>query len=149
MGRPTEAARTPDAADPAPPVPAATLSDPTAGEASGGLLPRNYLRPCLLLLLAEGTAHGYELLEQVHTLGLTSADAARVYRCLRTLDEEGLVRSRWEPSTIGPARRTYELTASGRRQLGVLTQDVVRTALTLQRFLTRAAGLSDRDGDLR
>ncbi len=28
----------------------------------GAALPRHYLKPCLLLLLAEGPSHGYELL---------------------------------------------------------------------------------------
>jgi poly-beta-hydroxybutyrate-responsive repressor len=76
-------------------------------------LPRNYLRPCLLLLLAEGTAHGYELIDQLPALGLPDADPGGVYRCLRAMDEDGLVRSWWEPSAAGPARRRYELTAEG------------------------------------
>ncbi len=81
-------------------------------EDAGGL-PRGYLRPCLLLLLAEGTSHGYELLEQLGGLGMGNLDTGGVYRCLRAMDEEGLVRSWWEPSQVGPARRTYELTPEG------------------------------------
>ncbi len=77
-------------------------------------LPRNYLRPCLLLLLAEGASHGYELLDQVAALGVDRVDPGGLYRCLRAMDEEGLVRSEWEPSTSGPARRTYALTEDGR-----------------------------------
>ena len=65
-------------------------------------LPRNYLRPCLLLLLAEGTSHGYELLDQVATLGLDRVDPGGLYRCLRAMDKEGLVRSTWAPSTMAP-----------------------------------------------
>jgi PadR family transcriptional regulator PadR len=80
-------------------------------------LPRNYLRPCLLLLLGEGTSHGYELLEQVAALGLDRADPGGLYRCLRAMDQEGLVRSVWEPSASGPARRTYSLTDEGREWL--------------------------------
>ena len=70
-------------------------------------LPRNYLRPCLLLLLAEGTSHGYELLDQVGALGLDRVDPGGLYRCLRSMEQEGLVRSEWAPSAAGPARRTY------------------------------------------
>ena len=76
-------------------------------------LPRNYLRPCLLLLLAEGTSHGYELLDQISAFGLDRVDPGGLYRCLRAMDEEGLVRSTWAPSTAGPARRTYSLTREG------------------------------------
>ncbi len=98
-------------------------------------MPRNYLRPCLLLLLAEGTSHGYELLDQMAELGMDRSDPGRVYRCLRAMDEEGLVHSAWEPSAVGPARRTYTLTNEGREWLHVLAGAVadVSRALTTYR----------------
>lgn len=76
-------------------------------------LPRQYVRPCLLLLLAESASHGYELLEQVRDLGVGSVDAGGLYRELRTMEREGLVRSWWEESPAGPARRTYTPTEIG------------------------------------
>jgi PadR family transcriptional regulator PadR len=112
-------------------------------------LPRNYLRPCLLLLLAEGTGHGYELLRQVHALGLVNADTASVYRSLRALDQEGLVRSRWEPSASGPARRTYVLTAEGRDRLRAMTDEIAYAADALDRFLDRCAGIARHEGAAR
>jgi poly-beta-hydroxybutyrate-responsive repressor len=98
-------------------------------------MPRNYLRPCLLLLLAEGTSHGYELLDQMAELGMDRSDPGRVYRCLRAMDEEGLVHSTWEPSAVGPARRTYTVTDEGREWLHVLAgsvADVSRALTTYQ-----------------
>jgi len=106
-------------------------------------LPRNYLRPCLLLLLAEGTSHGYELLVQVSAFGMERVDPGGVYRCLRALDEEGLVRSSWEPSSSGPARRTYELTDEGREWLHVVAgavADVARSLSAYRRRYQRIAG---------
>jgi PadR family transcriptional regulator, regulatory protein PadR len=87
---------------------------PTSGplEVTGGL-PRNYLRPCLLLLLAEAPAHGYDLLEQLRGLGVEQTDPGGLYRCLRAMEQEGLVRSWWEHSASGPARRRYDLTDEG------------------------------------
>lgn len=85
-------------------------------EHQGGL-PRAYLRPCLLLLLHEGASHGYDLLESVQQLGLRTVEAGGLYRALRSMDEDGLVRSWWEASASGPARRTYEITPAGRRAL--------------------------------
>jgi PadR family transcriptional regulator PadR len=110
----------------------AVVADPTPLS-----LPRNYLRPCLLLLLAEGTGHGYELLDQVHALGLAKADAAGVYRCLRAMDEEGLVRSHWQPSVSGPARRTYAITAEGADRLATMSAGLAVTARSLEHFLDR------------
>ncbi len=106
-------------------------------------LPRNYLRPCLLLLLAEGTSHGYELLEQVRVLGMATTDAAGVYRCLRAMDEEGLVQSQWEPSTTGPARRVYSLTAHGSDRLQAATEQLAECVNAVTYFLGRYSAVAD------
>lgn len=86
-------------------------SEPSVALPTG--LPRSYLRPCLLLLLAERSCHGYELLEQLSELGLERADPGGLYRSLRAMEQEGLVRSWWEHSNSGPARRTYEVMSEG------------------------------------
>ena len=80
------------------------------------VLPRGYLRACLLLLMAERPTHGYDLLARLGELG-PHPDAGGVYRILRTLEREGLVESWWGESEAGPARRLYRLTAEGGRLL--------------------------------
>jgi PadR family transcriptional regulator PadR len=108
-------------------------------------LPRNLLRPLLLLLLAEGTGHGYELLQQVRRLGLDKVDPGGVYRSLRAMDEEGLVHSRWEPSTAGPSRRNYELTDEGREYLHALAGAVMDSSRVLNDFTRRYEQLARRE----
>jgi poly-beta-hydroxybutyrate-responsive repressor len=80
-------------------------------------LPRNFIRPCLLLLIAEQPSHGYDLLERLGQIGVTAIDPGGLYRTLRSMDREGLVTSSWEVSKVGPARRTYQLTDEGREWL--------------------------------
>ena len=46
-------------------------------------------------------------------MGLERADPGGLYRTLRAMEREGLVRSWWEHSASGPARRTYDLTDEG------------------------------------
>ena len=65
-------------------------------------LPKDFLRPCLLLLLREGSAHGYELLESVCAFGFDHSDPGALYRTLRRLEEDGLVQSGWRDSDSGP-----------------------------------------------
>ncbi len=112
-------------------------------------MPRNYLRPCLLLVLAEGTSHGYELLDQVAELGLGRADPGRLYRCLRAMDQEGLVRSVWEPSTTGPARRTYALTDDGREWLHALAGSLAEVSRALGTYHQRYQKLAEQDEPAR
>ena len=81
------------------------------------VLPKNFLRPCLLLLLHENPAHGYELRERLQPLGFSRDDPGRLYRALRGLEAAGLVRSTWESSSGGPDRRTYRITTAGEERL--------------------------------
>lgn len=102
-----------------------------------GGMPRNYLRPCLLLLLAEAPAHGYDLLQQIGEFGLDDADPGGLYRTLRAMEQEGLVRSWWEPSEAGPARRSYALTDEGREWLHAWAGSLREVRRFLGRFLER------------
>ena len=113
-----------------------------------GALPRHYLKPCLLLLLAEGPSHGYELLEQARRLGIQGAEPGGLYRYLRSMEKEAVVRSWWEPSQAGPARRTYVLTDAGQQALRTSVDSLrdVRQLLVdlLDRYDSRAESAGTR-----
>ncbi|MGI8730897.1 MAG: PadR family transcriptional regulator [Solirubrobacteraceae bacterium] len=101
------------------------------------VLPKNFLRPCLLLLLHESPAHGYDLRERLRPLGFSRDDPGRLYRALRSLESGGLVRSRWQHSSGGPDRRTYELTAAGQGRLREATVELRAMYEVLDSFLRR------------
>lgn len=109
-------------------------NDPDHGPAG---LPRNYLRPCLLLLLAERPAHGYDLLEQMPQLGVERSDPGGLYRALRAMEQDGLVRSWWGRSQVGPARRTYALTEEGLDWLHAWAGSLREVTRLLGRYLAR------------
>ena len=91
-----------------------------------------FSEPALLLLLRERPAHGYELLEALPALtGEARVDMGNLYRVLRALEEDGLVTSRWEAGEPGPAKRTYELTAEGRRLLDRWAEALTRAQGTI------------------
>ena len=71
----------------------------------------------MLLLLREQPVHGYELLEQLPELTGERADMGNLYRFLRVLEAEGIVRSEWDDEAPGPTKRVYELTGEGRALL--------------------------------
>jgi PadR family transcriptional regulator len=97
-----------------------------------------FVEPSLLLLLREGPLHGYELLERIPELGVEGrVDIGNLYRLLRALEEEGLVTSEWSADLPGPAKRTYELTAEGRRLLDRWAEALQRAEETISSFLKR------------
>ena len=118
-------------------------------EANGGALPRHYLKPCLLLLLAEGPSHGYDLLEQVRRLGIRGAEPGGLYRYLRSMEKEQLVSSWWEPSQAGPARRTYILTDEGKGALDSSVSSLRDVREILVSLLDRYDGLARQTGATR
>lgn len=101
------------------------------------ILPRNFLRPCVLLLLRESDAHGYDLLERLAALGFEKQDPGGLYRTLRNLEDEGFVHSAWEPSDQGPDRRIYEITRAGGEHLHELAKSLSATSSLLGDFLSR------------
>jgi PadR family transcriptional regulator len=97
-----------------------------------------FVEPSLLLLLRERPLHGYELLERIPELGVEGrVDIGNLYRLLRALEEEGLVRSEWSADLPGPAKRTYELTDDGRRLLDRWAEALGRAQGTISSFLER------------
>jgi poly-beta-hydroxybutyrate-responsive repressor len=113
----------------------------TAGCRCDGGQPKNFARPCLLLLLAEAPAHGYELIEHLRPFGFDLSDPATIYKTLRLLESEGHVTSEWELSTRGPARRVYSLTPDGQEMLQAWSQTLVKNREILSMFLDRVADL--------
>ena len=98
-----------------------------------------FVEPALLLLLRERPHHGYELIERLPEIAgeETRIDVGNLYRLLRALEAEGIVTSEWGAKLPGPAKRTYELTADGRRLLDRWA-DALRSAQgVVARFLER------------
>ena len=112
------------------------------GRYSGGL-PKNFLQPCLLLLVLEQPGYGYDLVGRLKPLGI-SDDAASVYRALRLLEHDGAVTSSWRTSDTGPARRVYTLTETGEAMLRRWVAALEDTSMSLARWLDRYALVAGR-----
>ena len=92
----------------------------------------------MLLLLRERPVHGYELLEQLPEVTGERVDMGNLYRFLRLLESEGIVRSEWDDRAAGPSKRVYELTDEGHalleRWAGALREAQERTDSFLARY---------------
>jgi len=115
----------------------------SATDRSAAALPRNFLRPCVLLLLREQPAHGYELLQRLPPLGFSGSDPGRLYRMLRALEQDGKVHSAWSASSAGPDRRTYAVTRAGLEELHASVDALAQSRGALDVFLSRYAEFVD------
>lgn len=130
----------------------------TCDHASGGQPPtgarrlNRFVVPGVLLLLAEGDAHGYELGANLAALGFieNEGDTALVYRALGTLNAGGFVTARETPGEGGPPRKVYSLTPSGFELLGEWRCVIEERVAVLSRFLARHSNLRiEREGTSR
>jgi len=78
---------------------------------------KNWLVPILLLMLRQWSSYGYELMEKMTKFGLVAMNPGTLYRTLRQMEKDGMVSSRWDTSTGGPARRIYSITDAGEAYL--------------------------------
>lgn len=78
---------------------------------------RNWLQPVLLLMLREWSSYGYELMEKMAQFGLAAMNPGTVYRTLRQMEKDGVIKSNWDTSAAGPARRVYSITDAGEAYL--------------------------------
>jgi PadR family transcriptional regulator PadR len=97
---------------------------------------RGFVQPWLLLLLLQKPAHGYELMDRLAQDDESpDVDPGLLYRTLRQLEEDGLVRSTWDTEGPGAARRRYEVTPEGVEYLHAWAASVRQTHRRLERFL--------------
>jgi DNA-binding PadR family transcriptional regulator len=106
-----------------------------------------WLEPFLLLLVAEGEAHGYALIARLNELGVSpeGVDVGMAYRTLRELETDGLTRSEWVAESGAP-RRAYHLTPGGRAALTEWASVMCDRGRLIDEFLAREARLDGGEG---
>lgn len=79
---------------------------------------KGHLDLLLLAVLRDGAVHGYEIIRRLaaRSDGAFELAEGTVYPALRRLEQEKLLRSRWQTAE-GRRRRVYQLTAAGKTAL--------------------------------
>ncbi len=99
---------------------------------------KGVLSPLLLALLAQRESYGYELVQRLRELGLTSLSEGTVYPALARLERDGWVAARLVPSRSGPARKYYHPTVEGYRALSEGAASWHALATVVSPLLSRA-----------
>jgi PadR family transcriptional regulator PadR len=87
------------------------------GEQRRTELLRGVLDLCLLAVIEEGPAYGYEMTKRLRTRGLSIVGEGSIYPLLGRLEREGFVESYRAASDGGPPRKYYRPSGEGRRAL--------------------------------
>jgi PadR family transcriptional regulator PadR len=92
---------------------------------------RGVLDLCLLAVMGEGSAYGYEMTKRLRGRGLSIVGEGSIYPLLGRLERDGLVETRRAASNGGPPRKYYSLSPEGERALeaGVKEWQVTRDAV--------------------
>src|SRR5215467_15276086 len=78
---------------------------------------RGVLDLCLLAVMEEGPAYGYEMTKRLRGRGLTIVGEGSIYPLLGRLEREGLVETYRAASNGGPPRKYYRPSSTGKQAL--------------------------------
>jgi PadR family transcriptional regulator PadR len=92
---------------------------------------RGVLDLCLLAVMGEGPAYGYEMTKRLRARGLSMVGEGSIYPLLGRLERDGLVETTRAASNGGPPRKYYRLSPEGVRTLeaGIQEWQVARDAV--------------------
>jgi PadR family transcriptional regulator PadR len=100
---------------------------------------RGSLDLCLLSLLVDGEAYGYELAGRLVDLDVGTVPGGSLYPALLRLERAGHLVAQWRAGEGGPGRKYYRLTDSGRRIQAVEARSWRRFADAMNRVIDHAA----------
>ena len=106
--------------------------------------PRNWLVPVILLALREWNSYGYELMERSAKFGFEAMNPGTLYRTLRQMEKDGVVKSEWETSKGGPARRMYSITDAGEAYLDFWVEALEQYRRNMDAFFRLYTGRPSR-----
>lgn len=96
-----------------------------------------YIQASILLGLVYAPSYGYELISTIQSFGFIEGTAppGMIYRHLRQMEDDNMVRSEWETKQAGAAKRIYTITDEGREVLELWIQFMQTSADKLTHFI--------------
>ena len=94
----------------------------------------------ILRALRTGSMHGWAISERIQQISkdVLQVNQGSLYPALHRLEHRGWIKAEWGVSELGRRARFYSLTASGRKQLEVESENWNRIAEAIARVLRMA-----------
>lgn len=96
-----------------------------------------YIQASVLLGLVSAPSYGYELITTIQSFGFIegAAPPGMIYRHLRQMEDDNMVKSEWETRESGAAKRIYTITDEGQEVLDLWIQFMQASADKLTNFI--------------
>src|SRR5690349_12032458 len=101
---------------------------------------KNWRVPILPSTLRGRRSYGHEWMEKMAAFGLAAMNPGTVYRTLRQMEKDGMVRSSWDTSEGGPARRVYSITEAGETYLSYWAESLDQYQRMMDTFFQLYSG---------
>lgn len=80
-------------------------------------LMRGTLEGCILKIISKKTTYGYEIIEFLKECGFLDLAEGTIYPLLLRLEKQGNISAMLMPSPLGPKRKYFTITETGREYL--------------------------------
>lgn len=98
---------------------------------------KGVLEGCVLFMIAEEEVYGYQLVQKLRKAGFTDIVGGTVYPVLQKLEKKACIIGEIKPSTEGPDRKYYTITAEGLRVAHVFQQEWQEFSSIVNQFMKR------------
>jgi len=94
----------------------------------------------ILRTLQAGPMHGWAISERIQQISqdVLKVNQGSLYPALHRLEQQGWIKAEWGVSELGRRARFYQLTAAGRKQLDLESENWARLAGAIGRVLEMA-----------
>ena len=101
-------------------------------------LMKGILEGCILAIIARGETYGYEILAEMEKVGFDDLGEGTLYPVLTRLDKNKYISCRKAKSPLGPIRKYYTITESGKKKLDTFKVNYKKIASSADKVLFEA-----------
>ena len=112
---------------------------------------KGILEGCVLGVIAKGETYGYEILSELEKAGLSEVGEGTLYPVLTRLYKNGYIQCRKAKSPLGPIRKYYSITLTGKKHLEEFKKSYRKVTESADRILgggSRRSGKGDVEDGL-
>lgn len=106
------------------------------------------LEGCVLRIISEEAAYGYEITQKLEQYGFGEISEGTIYPLLLRMEKNGWAKSSYRESKAGPRRRYFSLTKTGKAELAGFERNWEEMEKAVNRVLKRGRDYEKQDREM-